>query len=151
MLGLNVDHRYMAGSTSTIGCARSQAPSAVVGTWQPRNSAMPGQPGEGHPVLHGSRPALSVMTVEPQKAEGRLWILWAAFAKALLLRWRWAEQQPDRAEISGIEFYESHDDIENARVIFSKVARQATGQKKAAALKEDKATAVTAAVGCDLP
>eukprot|EP00435_Cladocopium_sp_Y103_P036129 s1411_g9.t1 len=94
----------------------------------------------------------AVMTVEPQKAEGRLWILWAAFAK----------------------FYESHDDIENARVIFSKaiqvnyrgvddlasvwcewiemelrhkeydealkVARQASGQKKAAALKEDKDT-----------
>lgn len=92
----------------------------------------------------------AVMTVEPQKAEGRLWILWAAFAK----------------------FYESHDDLENARVIFAKaiqvnfrgvddlasvwcewiemelrhreydgalkVARQATGQKKAAALKEDK-------------
>eukprot|EP00913_Durusdinium_trenchii_P023938 g22480.t1 len=90
------------------------------------------------------------MTVDPQKAEGRLWTLWAAFAK----------------------FYESHDDIENARVIFSKatqvnyrgvddlasvwcewiemelrhkefdealkVARQATGQKRAAALKEDK-------------
>ncbi|CAK9106423.1 unnamed protein product [Durusdinium trenchii] len=92
----------------------------------------------------------AVMTVDPQKAEGRLWTLWAAFAK----------------------FYESHDDIENARVIFSKatqvnyrgvddlasvwcewiemelrhkefdealkVARQATGQKRAAALKEDK-------------
>lgn len=92
----------------------------------------------------------AVMTVEPQKAEGRLWTLWAAFAK----------------------FYESHDDLENARVIFSKatqvkyrgvddlasvwcewiemelrhkefdealkVARQAAGQKKAAALKEDK-------------
>lgn len=40
----------------------------------------------------------AVMTVDPQKAEGRLWTLWAAFAK----------------------FYESHDDIENARVIFSK-------------------------------
>ena len=25
-----------------------------------------------------------VMTVEPQKAEGRLWTLWAAFAKAFM-------------------------------------------------------------------
>mmetsp|Transcript_50121 Transcript_50121/g.145340 ORF Transcript_50121/g.145340 Transcript_50121/m.145340 type:complete len:976 (-) Transcript_50121:41-2968(-) len=40
----------------------------------------------------------AVMTVDPQKAEGRLWTLWAAFAK----------------------FYESHDDLENARVIFEK-------------------------------
>lgn len=38
------------------------------------------------------------MTVDPQKAEGRLWTLWAGFAK----------------------FYESHDDVENARVIFDK-------------------------------
>eukprot|EP00440_Ansanella_granifera_P025146 gb/GFBE01027317.1/.p1 GENE.gb/GFBE01027317.1/~~gb/GFBE01027317.1/.p1 ORF type:complete len:948 (+),score=285.40 gb/GFBE01027317.1/:1-2844(+) len=43
----------------------------------------------------------AVMTVDPQKAEGRLWTLWAAFAK----------------------FYESHDDLENARVIFSKATQ----------------------------
>lgn len=92
----------------------------------------------------------AVMTVDPQKAEGRLWTLWTAFAK----------------------FYESHDDLENARVIFEKasqvnyravddlasawcewiemelrhkeydqaltVSRRAVGQKKAAALKADK-------------
>mmetsp|Transcript_59329 Transcript_59329/g.138202 ORF Transcript_59329/g.138202 Transcript_59329/m.138202 type:complete len:886 (+) Transcript_59329:105-2762(+) len=92
----------------------------------------------------------AVMTVDPQKAEGRLWTLWAAFAK----------------------FYESHDDPENARVIFEKathvnfravddlasvwcewaemelrhkeydqaltVSRRAVGQKKAAALQVDK-------------
>jgi len=92
----------------------------------------------------------AVMTVDPTKAEGRLWTLWAAFAK----------------------FYESHDDLENARVIFSKgkevnyrgvddlasvwcewiemelrhkefddalkVSRQAIGQKKAAAMRTDK-------------
>jgi len=92
----------------------------------------------------------AVMTVDPQRAEGRLWTLWAAFAK----------------------FYESHDDLENARIIFDKaskvafravddlasvwcewiemelrhreydgalkVSRQAVGQKKAAALKTDK-------------
>jgi len=92
----------------------------------------------------------AVMTVDPQKAEGRLWTLWAAFAK----------------------FYESHDDLENARVIFEKatqvnyravddlastwcewiemelrhkefdqalkVSRQAVSQKKADALKQDK-------------
>jgi pre-mRNA-splicing factor SYF1 len=92
----------------------------------------------------------AVMTVDPQKAEGRLWTLWAAFAK----------------------FYESHDDLENARIIFDKatkvnfrgvddlasawcewiemelrhreydlalkVARQAVGQKKASALRTDK-------------
>merc|ERR1719498_1981495 len=92
----------------------------------------------------------AVMTVEPQKSEGRLWTLWAAFGK----------------------FYESHDDLENARIIFDKaskvayravddlasiwcewiemelrhreydaalkVSRQAVGQKKAAALKTDK-------------
>jgi len=92
----------------------------------------------------------AVMTVDPQKAEGRLWTLWTAFAK----------------------FYESHDDLDNARVIFEKatqvnyravddlasawcewiemelrhkeydqalkVSRQAVGQKKAAALKADK-------------
>lgn len=92
----------------------------------------------------------AVMTVDPQKAEGRLWTLWTAFAK----------------------FYESHDDLENARVIFEKatqvnyravddlasswcewiemelrhkeydhaikVSRQAVGQKKAAATKADK-------------
>eukprot|EP00930_Biecheleria_cincta_P082485 TRINITY_DN7220_c0_g2_i1.p1 TRINITY_DN7220_c0_g2~~TRINITY_DN7220_c0_g2_i1.p1 ORF type:complete len:957 (-),score=230.22 TRINITY_DN7220_c0_g2_i1:93-2963(-) len=92
----------------------------------------------------------AVMTVDPQKAEGRLWTLWAAFAK----------------------FYESHDDLENARVIFSKstqvnyrgvddlasvwcewiemelrhreydealkVSRQAVSQRKAAASKLDK-------------
>mmetsp|Transcript_112671 Transcript_112671/g.283248 ORF Transcript_112671/g.283248 Transcript_112671/m.283248 type:complete len:977 (+) Transcript_112671:106-3036(+) len=92
----------------------------------------------------------AVMTVDPQKAEGRFWTLWAAFAK----------------------FYESHDDLDNARVIFEKatqvnyravddlasawcewiemelrhkeydqalkVSRQAVGQKKAAALKADK-------------
>jgi len=92
----------------------------------------------------------AVMTVDPQKSEGRLWTLWAAFAK----------------------FYESHDDLENARIIFDKatkvpfravddlasvwcewiemelrhreydacikVSRQAVGQKKAAALKTDK-------------
>merc|ERR1719162_2935814 len=40
----------------------------------------------------------AVMTVDPQKAEGRLWTLWAAFAK----------------------FYESHDDLENGRVIFER-------------------------------
>merc|ERR1719326_1967562 len=92
----------------------------------------------------------AVMTVDPQKSEGRLWTLWAAFAK----------------------FYESHDDLENTRIIFDKatkvpfravddlasiwcewiemelrhreydealkVSRQAVGQKKAAALKADK-------------
>mmetsp|Transcript_67839 Transcript_67839/g.220868 ORF Transcript_67839/g.220868 Transcript_67839/m.220868 type:complete len:982 (+) Transcript_67839:210-3155(+) len=92
----------------------------------------------------------AVMTVDPQKAEGRLWTLWSAFAK----------------------FYESHDDLDNARVIFEKatqvnyravddlasawcewiemefrhkeydqalkVSRQAVSQKKAAALKADK-------------
>eukprot|EP00929_Paragymnodinium_shiwhaense_P108262 TRINITY_DN74592_c0_g1_i1.p1 TRINITY_DN74592_c0_g1~~TRINITY_DN74592_c0_g1_i1.p1 ORF type:complete len:974 (-),score=330.62 TRINITY_DN74592_c0_g1_i1:111-3032(-) len=92
----------------------------------------------------------AVMTVDPQKAEGRLWTLWAAFAK----------------------FYESHDDLENARIIFDKatkvnfravddlasawcewiemelrhreydqalkVSRQAVGQKRASALKTDK-------------
>jgi len=92
----------------------------------------------------------AVMTVDPQKAEGRLWTLWAGFAK----------------------FYESHDDLENARVIFEKatqvnyravddlasvwcewiemelrhkqfdqalnVSRKAVSQKKAAALNEDK-------------
>mmetsp|Transcript_12309 Transcript_12309/g.23159 ORF Transcript_12309/g.23159 Transcript_12309/m.23159 type:complete len:957 (+) Transcript_12309:155-3025(+) len=91
-----------------------------------------------------------VMTVDPQKSEGRLWTLWAAFAK----------------------FYESHDDLENARIIFEKatqvnfravddlasawcewiemelrhreyeqalkVSRQAVGQKKVAAMKADK-------------
>ena len=90
------------------------------------------------------------MTVDPQKAEGRLWTLWAAFAK----------------------FYESHDDLENGRVIFSKstqvnyrgvddlasvwcewiemelrhreydealkVSRQAVSQRKAGASKLDK-------------
>mmetsp|Transcript_21367 Transcript_21367/g.47607 ORF Transcript_21367/g.47607 Transcript_21367/m.47607 type:complete len:955 (+) Transcript_21367:58-2922(+) len=40
----------------------------------------------------------AVLTVDPIKAEGRLWSLWAAFAK----------------------FYESHDDLENARIIFEK-------------------------------
>mmetsp|Transcript_63107 Transcript_63107/g.162498 ORF Transcript_63107/g.162498 Transcript_63107/m.162498 type:complete len:962 (+) Transcript_63107:93-2978(+) len=40
----------------------------------------------------------AVLTVDPAKAEGRLWSLWAAFAK----------------------FYESHDDLENARIIFEK-------------------------------
>jgi pre-mRNA-splicing factor SYF1 len=92
----------------------------------------------------------AVMTVDPQKSEGRLWTLWAHFAK----------------------FYESHDDLENTRIIFDKatkvnfrgvddlasvwcewiemelrhreypgvmkVARMAVGQKKAAALKQDK-------------
>jgi len=92
----------------------------------------------------------AVMTVDPQKAEGRLWILWVAFAK----------------------FYESHDDLENTRIIFEKathvqfravddlasvwcewiemelrhreyeeslkVARQAVGQKKMAALRAEK-------------
>lgn len=92
----------------------------------------------------------AVMTVDPQKAEGRLWSLWAAFAK----------------------FYESHDDLENARIIFDKatkvgyravddlastwcewiemelrhreldqalkVARQAVSQNKSAAMKLDK-------------
>lgn len=92
----------------------------------------------------------AVMTVDPQKAEGRLWTLWAAFAK----------------------FYESHDDLENGRVIFSKstqvnyrgvddlasvwcewiemelrhreydealkVSRQAVSQRKAGASKLDK-------------
>lgn len=92
----------------------------------------------------------AVMTVDPQKAEGRLWTLWAAFAK----------------------FYESHDDLENARVIFEKagqvnyravddlasiwcewiemelrhkeydaaldISRRAVSQNKSAALKEDK-------------
>lgn len=91
-----------------------------------------------------------VMTVDPQKSEGRLWTLWAAFAR----------------------FYEAHDDLENARVIFEKatnvnyravddlasvwcewaemelrhreydqalrVSRRAVGQKRAAALKTDK-------------
>jgi len=92
----------------------------------------------------------AVMTVDPQKSEGRLWTLWAAFAK----------------------FYESHDDLENGRIIFDKatkvpfravddlasvwcewiemelrhreydsalkVGRMAVSQKKAAALKTDK-------------
>eukprot|EP00928_Gymnodinium_smaydae_P070601 TRINITY_DN54408_c0_g1_i1.p1 TRINITY_DN54408_c0_g1~~TRINITY_DN54408_c0_g1_i1.p1 ORF type:complete len:968 (+),score=248.96 TRINITY_DN54408_c0_g1_i1:128-3031(+) len=92
----------------------------------------------------------AVMTVDPAKAEGRLWTLWTAFAK----------------------FYESHDDIENARIIFDKaikvnfrgvddlasawcewiemelrhreyaaalkVARQAVSQTKVAALRNDK-------------
>mmetsp|Transcript_8016 Transcript_8016/g.17347 ORF Transcript_8016/g.17347 Transcript_8016/m.17347 type:complete len:963 (+) Transcript_8016:185-3073(+) len=92
----------------------------------------------------------AVMTVDPPKSEGRLWTLWAAFAK----------------------FYESHEDLENARIIFEKathvnfrsvddlasawcewiemelrhreydrsvqVARQAVGQKKVAAMKADK-------------
>mmetsp|Transcript_8004 Transcript_8004/g.17846 ORF Transcript_8004/g.17846 Transcript_8004/m.17846 type:complete len:890 (-) Transcript_8004:47-2716(-) len=92
----------------------------------------------------------AVMTVDPQKAEGRLWTLWSAFAK----------------------FYEAHDDLDNARVIFEKatqvnyravedlasvwcdwiemelrhhkyedalkVSRRAVGQRKAAALKADK-------------
>mmetsp|Transcript_37540 Transcript_37540/g.86680 ORF Transcript_37540/g.86680 Transcript_37540/m.86680 type:complete len:885 (+) Transcript_37540:71-2725(+) len=92
----------------------------------------------------------AVMTVDPQKAEGRLWTLWSAFAK----------------------FYEAHDDLENARVILEKatqvnyravedlastwcdwiemelrhqqyepalkVSRNAVGQKKTAALKADK-------------
>lgn len=92
----------------------------------------------------------AVMTVDPQKAEGRLWTLWAAFGK----------------------FYESHDDLENARIILDKatkvpfravddlasmwcewiemelrhweydgalkVARRAVGEKKAAALRSDK-------------
>jgi len=92
----------------------------------------------------------AVMTVDPLKAEGRLWTLWAAFAK----------------------FYESHDDLENARIIFEKatkvnfrgvddlasawcewiemelrhreyelalkVARQAVFSKKASALRTDK-------------
>lgn len=43
----------------------------------------------------------AVMTVDPQKAEGRLWTLWAAFAK----------------------FYESHNDLENTRVIFEKATQ----------------------------
>lgn len=92
----------------------------------------------------------AVMTVDPQKSEGRLWTLWAAFAK----------------------FYESHDDLENGRIILDKatkvpfravddlasiwcewiemelrhweydgalkVSRQAVGEKKAAALRSDK-------------
>lgn len=92
----------------------------------------------------------AVMTVDPQKAEGRLWTLWATFAK----------------------FYESHADTENARIIFEKatqvnyravddlasvwcdwvemelrhreydqaikVSRQAVGQKKVSALKGDR-------------
>eukprot|EP00405_Crypthecodinium_cohnii_P040860 CAMPEP_0206553906 /NCGR_PEP_ID=MMETSP0325_2-20121206/16885_1 /ASSEMBLY_ACC=CAM_ASM_000347 /TAXON_ID=2866 /ORGANISM="Crypthecodinium cohnii, Strain Seligo" /LENGTH=969 /DNA_ID=CAMNT_0054053921 /DNA_START=161 /DNA_END=3066 /DNA_ORIENTATION=+ len=92
----------------------------------------------------------AVMTVDPNKAEGRLWTLWAAFAK----------------------YYETHDDLPNARIIFGKavqvnyravddlasawcewiemelrhreydealkVARQAVSQKKANALKSDK-------------
>ena len=41
------------------------------------------------------------MTVDPQKAEGRLWTLWATFAK----------------------FYESHADTENARIIFEKATQ----------------------------
>lgn len=40
----------------------------------------------------------AVMTVDPLKAEGRFWTLWVAFAK----------------------FYESHDDLENARVILDR-------------------------------
>jgi len=92
----------------------------------------------------------AVMTIDPQRAEGRLFILWTAFAK----------------------FYESHDDLENARIIFDKAtqvnfravddlasawcewvemelrhreydralqtARQAVGQKRNLALKVDK-------------
>jgi len=92
----------------------------------------------------------AVMTVDPQKAEGRLWTLWAAFAK----------------------FYESHDDVVNTRIIFEKathvnfravddlasvwcewvemelrhkeydealkVSRQAAGQRRAAALRADQ-------------
>merc|ERR1719440_1704952 len=92
----------------------------------------------------------AVMTVDPQKSEGRLWTLWASFAK----------------------FYESHDDLENARIIFDKgievnfravddlaslcceraemelrhreyenalvVTRKLVGQKRASALKTDK-------------
>merc|ERR1719440_359402 len=43
----------------------------------------------------------AVMTVDPAKAEGRLYYLWAAFAK----------------------FYEAHGDLENARIIFEKATK----------------------------